>query len=68
MAKINRKGLLKEGDPILYKDNLISPLKRFKKSSKQDSKHISKGFVKDSDPIYKQGWKILIGRNLKWDH
>ena len=35
MAKIIRRGLIKAGDPKLYQDSLISPLKRFSKVNKK---------------------------------
>ena len=41
MAKVIRRGFVKKGDPKLYQDSLISPVKKyFKKKSKNKLNHI----------------------------
>ena len=61
MAKVIRKGFVKKGDKKLNQDPLISPVKKYS----NNSKHISRGLVDKSDPIYKNGWSIICIRRLK---
>ena len=64
MAKIIKDGLAKADSPVLQ-SGWTTRFMVSSKKSKRKGKSNNSALYDPNDPVYKEGWMIIIGRNSK---